>query len=72
MKDSRNIIKEGTVTEALPDTTFKVAFDDDSEALAKLSGKMRFYKIKILVGDKVKVEFTPYDEKRGRIIYRSK
>ncbi len=61
---------EGIVIEALPSTTFKVKLDDDREVLAHLSGKLRLNYIRILVGDKVIVELSPYDDKRGRIVYR--
>lgn len=63
---------EGVVTECLPNTLFKVELDDEREVLCVLAGKMRRYYIRVLPGDKVKVEMTPYDEKRGRIIYRYK
>jgi translation initiation factor IF-1 len=67
------IIKEGVVTEALPNTMFRVKLDkEDREILCTLSGKMRMYKIRVLPGDRVKLEMTPYDENRGRITYRSK
>jgi len=65
------VIKEGIVKESLPSAMFKVEFDDGSDALAVVSGKMRKFRIRILPGDKVKVEFTPYDLKLGRITYRS-
>ena len=69
---SKNFIeKEGTVKESLPSAMFKVLLDDGTEALATISGRMRMFHIKILPGDRVKVEFTPYDPKRGRITYRS-
>ncbi len=64
--------KEGIVTEALPSAMFRVKFSDGAEALAIISGKMRKFHIRILPGDKVKVEFSPYDMTRGRISYRSK
>lgn len=64
--------KTGTVIEALPSAHFKVRLDDGGEALCHLAGKMRMFRIKILPGDRVTVEMSPYDEKRGRIIYRSK
>lgn len=67
-----NIKKEGVIIEKFPNATFKVKLDDGSEVLAYISGKMRIYRIKILPGDKVTMEFSPYDEKRGRIIYREK
>jgi len=60
----------GTVLEALPGATFKVKLDDNREVLAYISGKIRMYRIKVLVGDKVIVEFSQYDDKRGRIIRR--
>lgn len=63
---------EGVVLEALPNTTFKVKLDDEREVLGTLSGKMRRYRIRVLVGDRIRVAMTPYDDKRGRIIYRFK
>ena len=63
---------EGVVTEALPNTTFKVELENGHEILAHSSGKMRMHYIKILPGDKVKVELSPYDLNRGRIVYRYK
>ena len=75
MRDKKNQIieKEGVVTEALPNATFRVKFnDEDKVILCTLSGKMRIYRIRVLPGDMVKVEMTPYDETRGRIVYRTK
>ena len=66
------IKKEGIVTENLPNATFRVKLDEGDEILAYISGKMRIHRIKILAGDKVKVEMSPYDNKRGRIVYREK
>jgi translation initiation factor IF-1 len=66
------IRKEGTVTEALPSANFKVKLDDGTEVLAHLSGKMRLNFIRILPGDRVTLEFSPYDDKRGRIVYRGR
>jgi translation initiation factor IF-1 len=63
-------MKEGVVKEALMGGLFKVQFEDEAIALASLSGKMRKFKIRILPGDKVKVEFSPHDLTRGRISYR--
>ena len=63
---------EGTVIEALPGTQFKVRLDNGHEILAYLSGKMRKYYIRILLGDRVRVEMSPYDLSRGRITYRYK
>ncbi|NLE45234.1 MAG: translation initiation factor IF-1 [Chloroflexi bacterium] len=63
---------EGTVIEALPSTQFRVRLDSGHEILAYLSGKMRKYYIRILLGDRVRVELSPYDLTRGRIVYRHK
>jgi translation initiation factor IF-1 len=71
-KEEGKILVEGTVTEALPGTQFKVRLDNDHEVLAYLSGKMRKYYIRILLGDRVRVEMSPYDLSRGRIVYRFK
>ncbi len=60
----------GVVLESLPATTFKIKLDDGREVLGYLSGKMRMYHIRILPGDRVIVEMTPYDDKRGRIVRR--
>jgi translation initiation factor IF-1 len=62
----------GTVVEALPGTQFRVELGNGHEVLAYLSGKMRKYYIRILLGDRVKVEMSPYDLTRGRITYRFK
>lgn len=71
--NSKKVIKkEGRVIEALPNAFFKIAFDDGREALGFLSGKMKLNRIKILPGDKVTVEMTPYDESKARIVYRMK
>ena len=63
-------IKEGQVIEALPSATFRILLTDGREVSGYLSGKMRVHYIKVLVGDKVMVEFSPYDDARGRIIKR--
>ncbi len=63
---------EGTVIEALPATQFRVRLDNDHTVLAYLSGKMRKYYIRILLGDRVKVELSPYDLTKGRITYRQR
>jgi len=60
------------VVEALPDTQFKVRLDNGQEILAYLSGRMRKHYIRILLGDRVRVEMSPYDLTRGRIVYRYK
>jgi translation initiation factor IF-1 len=61
---------EGTVTEALPNTQFRVELDNGHNVLAHISGKMRMNYIRILPGDRVKVELSPYDLSRGRLTYR--
>ena len=61
---------EGTITEALPNTQFRVELDNGHNVLAHISGRMRMNYIRILPGDKVKVELSPYDLDRGRITYR--
>ncbi|MDD9951648.1 MAG: translation initiation factor IF-1 [Zetaproteobacteria bacterium] len=63
---------EGTVLEALPNAMFKVKLENNHEVLAHISGKMRMHFIRILPGDKVKLEISPYDLSRGRITFRSK
>jgi translation initiation factor IF-1 len=64
---------EGVVVEALPNATFRVKLNNsDKIILCHLAGKMRMYRIRVLPGDKVKVEQTPYDETKGRIVYRVK
>ena len=69
-KKEEKIEVEGTVTELLPNTQFKVELDNGHEVLAYLSGRMRKYYIRILLGDRVRVEMSPYDLERGRITYR--
>ena len=71
-KKEDKIEMEGTVIEALPGTQFRVELDNGHEVLAYLSGKMRRYYIRILLGDRVRVEVSPYDLSRGRITYRYK
>jgi translation initiation factor IF-1 len=63
---------EGTVTESLPNATFRVQMDNGHMVLAHVSGKMRKFFIRILAGDRVKMELSPYDLTRGRITYRFK
>jgi translation initiation factor IF-1 len=72
MGKEEKILVEGTVIEALPGTQFRVKLDNDHEVLAYLSGKMRRYYIRILLGDRVKMEMSPYDLSRARITYREK
>ncbi|MCL4833112.1 MAG: translation initiation factor IF-1 [Caldilineaceae bacterium] len=63
---------EGKITETLPNANFRVELENGHSVLAYLSGKMRKYYIRVLLGDKVKVEMSPYDLTRGRITYRFK
>ena len=63
---------EGTILEALPNARFRVELENGHKILAHVSGKMRMYFIRILPGDKVKLEISPYDLTQGRIIYREK
>lgn len=72
MGKEEKIEVEGTIIEALPGTQFRVKLDNGHEVLAYLSGKMRKYYIRILLGDHVRVEMSPYDLNRGRIVYRQK
>jgi translation initiation factor IF-1 len=66
------IVLEGTVVEPLPNAMFRVELENGHKVLAHSSGKMRMHRIRILPGDKVQVEITPYDLARGRITYRYK
>ena len=66
------IVMDGIITETLPNAMFRVKLDNGHEILAHVSGKMRMHFIRILVGDKVQVEISPYDLTKGRIIYRYK
>lgn len=61
---------EGEVSELLPSASFRVKLDNGHDILAHLSGKMRMFKIRLLPGDRVKIEMTPYDLTKGRIVYR--
>jgi translation initiation factor IF-1 len=71
-ESKEKLVVEGTVTEALPNTTFRVELDSGHEVLAYLSGRMRKHYIRVLLGDRVRVELSPYDLERGRIVYRFK
>ena len=66
------IVQDGTITEALSNAMFRVKLENGHELVCHISGKMRMNYIKILPGDKVQVEITPYDMTRGRITYRFK
>jgi translation initiation factor IF-1 len=71
-KEKDVIEAQGTVTEALPNAMFRVKLDSGHEVLAHISGKIRMFYIRILLGDRVLVELSPYDLTRGRITYRYK
>ena len=72
MAKQKPIEQDGEVIEALPNAQFRVRLENGHEILGLLSGKMRMYFIKILPGDRVKVELSPYDLSKGRIVYRYK
>jgi translation initiation factor IF-1 len=72
MEKEEAIAVEGTVVEPLPNAMFKVELENGHKVLAHISGKMRMHFIRILPGDKVKLELSPYDLTRGRIVYRFK
>ena len=72
MTHQGSIEMEGIVRESLPNTLFRVELENGQIVLCHLSGKMRMNFIKILPGDKVRVEMTPYDKEKGRIVYRGK
>ncbi len=70
MAKEESVELEGVVSEVLPSTTFRVALDNGHTILATLAGNMRRFRIRVLVGDRVKVEVSPYDLTRGRITFR--
>ena len=72
MAKQEGVSVEGTVVESLPNAMFRVKLENEHTVLAHISGKMRMYFIKILPGDRVTVELSPYDLTRGRITYRYK
>lgn len=72
VKEDEKITVDGTVVEALPATQFRVKLDNGHEVLAYLAGRMRKYYIRILLGDRVRVEMSPYDLSRGRIVFRAR
>jgi translation initiation factor IF-1 len=72
MAKEEAIQMEGTVTETLPNTTFRVELENGHTVTAHISGKMRKHYIRILTGDKVTIELTPYDLSKGRIVYRAR
>ena len=72
MAKQASIEQDGIIEEALPNATFRVKLENDHTIFTHISGKMRMYYIKILPGDKVKVEMSPYDLTKGRITFRYK
>ena len=72
MAKEETIQMQGEILETLPNATFKVKLENDHTVLGHISGKMRMHYIRILPGDKVTVELTPYDLTKGRIIFRAK
>ncbi|MDZ7795991.1 MAG: translation initiation factor IF-1 [Fidelibacterota bacterium] len=72
MAKQKAIKVDGTIIETLPNASFRVELENGHEVLAHISGKMRMHYIKILPGDKVSLELSPYDLSRGRIVYRYK
>ena len=72
MEKEEPIAVEGTVVEPLPNAMFKVELENGHNVLAHISGKMRMHYIRILPGDRVRIELSPYDLTRGRIVYRFK
>jgi translation initiation factor IF-1 len=72
MAKQKSIEQDGTITEALSNAMFRVELENGHEVIAHISGKMRMHYIKILPGDRVKLEMSPYDLTKGRIVYRYK
>lgn len=72
MAKQASIEQDGTIIEALSNAMFRVELENGHEVIAHISGKMRMHYIKILPGDKVKMEMSPYDLSKGRIVYRYK
>jgi translation initiation factor IF-1 len=72
MAKEETIEMEGVVSEVLPDTRFRVTLDNGHPIIAYIAGKMRKHRIRILAGDKVSIELTPYDLSKGRITFRHK
>jgi translation initiation factor IF-1 len=73
MNQNKKVLRQsGVVLESLPSTSFKVKLDDGNEILAHLAGRLRINRIKILPGDRVTVELSQYDQRRGRIVYRGR
>ncbi|MBL7857942.1 MAG: translation initiation factor IF-1 [Cyclobacteriaceae bacterium] len=72
MAKQKSIEQDGTITEALSNAMFRVQLENGHEVLAHISGKMRMHYIRILPGDRVRIEMSPYDLTKGRIVFRYK
>jgi translation initiation factor IF-1 len=72
MAKQSSIEQDGTIVEALSNAMFRVELENGHQVISHISGKMRMHYIKILAGDKVKIEMSPYDLSKGRIVYRYK
>ncbi len=72
MPKQSNIVQDGTIVEALSNAMFRVELENGHQLIAHISGKMRMYYIKILPGDRVRLEMSPYDLTKGRIVHRYK
>lgn len=70
MEKKQKIEVDGKVVETLPNTNFRVLLEDGREVLAYISGKMRIHYIRILPGDRVRIELSPYDQTKGRVVFR--
>lgn len=70
--EKRGILKEGVVIEALPATLFRVKLDDGIEIIAHLAGRLRLHYIRVMAGDRVRIEMSEYDNTKGRIVHRLK
>ncbi len=72
MTKQEDVVLDGKVTQVLPNSTFRVVLDNGHEVLATMAGKMRRFRIRVLMGDRVTMALSPYDLARGRITYRYK
>ncbi len=72
MVKQEDIVLDGTITEVLPNVTFRVMLENGHQVLATMAGKMRRFRIRVLMGDRVTLALSPYDLTRGRITYRHK
>lgn len=70
VKNTKNIIAEGQVLESLPNTMFRIQLDNGDKVLTTLKGRLRRSYVRVFPGDRVRIEMTPYDKERGRIVYK--